>query len=139
MANLFARSQWTINYKLWLMQMHILFVVRSFFKKMNDLKESVRIQNQLSVICQNYLSVWNIMLRSFKIYEYRHCNIKFTVEEEQDNKIYFLDISITRVGNKLQKSLFRKKTFSGVYLNFNSHLQNTYKKRFNWHLIISRL
>ena len=58
----------------------------------------------------------------------RHRNIKFTFEEEQDNKISFLDISITRVGNKLQTSLFRKKTFSGVYLNFSSHLPNIYKK-----------
>ena len=58
----------------------------------------------------------------------RHRNIKFTFEEEQDNKISFLDISITRVGNELQTSLFRKKTFSGVYLNFNSPLPNIYKK-----------
>ena len=58
----------------------------------------------------------------------RHRNIKFTFEEDQDNKISFLDISITRVGNELQTSLFRKNTFSGVYLNFNSHLPNTYEK-----------
>ena len=58
----------------------------------------------------------------------RHRNIKFTFEEEQDNKISFLDISITRVGNELQTSLFRKKTFSGVYLNFSSHLPNICKK-----------
>ena len=58
----------------------------------------------------------------------RHRNIKFTFEEDQNNKISFLDISVTRVGNELQTSLFRKKTFSGVYLNFNIHLPNTYKK-----------
>ena len=46
----------------------------------------------------------------------RHQNIKFTFEEEQNNKITFLEISITRVGNELQTSLFQKKTFSGVYL-----------------------
>ena len=49
--------------------------------------------------------------------------MKFTVEEEQDNKISFLDISIARVGNELQTSLF-----SYVYLNFSSDLENTYKK-----------
>ena len=54
----------------------------------------------------------------------RHRNIKFTFEEEQDNKISFLDILITRVGNGLQTLLFCKKTFSGVYLNFKSHLPN---------------
>ena len=58
----------------------------------------------------------------------RHRNIKFTFEEEQDNKTSLIDISITRIGNELQTSLFRKKTFSGVYLNFNSHLPNMYKK-----------
>ena len=58
----------------------------------------------------------------------RHHNIKFTFEEEHNNKIAYLDRSITRVGNELQTSLFRKKTFSGVYLNFNSHLPSEYKK-----------
>ena len=57
-----------------------------------------------------------------------HQNIKFTFEEEHNNKIAFLDISITKVGNELQTSLFRKKTFSGVYLNLNSHLPFEYKK-----------
>ena len=45
----------------------------------------------------------------------RHRNIKFTVEEEQDNKISFLEISITRVGNEIQTSLFCRKTFR-VYI-----------------------
>ena len=31
----------------------------------------------------------------------RHRNIKFTFEEEEDNRISFLDISITRAGNQL--------------------------------------
>ena len=58
----------------------------------------------------------------------RHQNIKFTFEEEHNNKIAFLDISITRVGNELQTSLPRKKALSGVYLNFNSHLPFEHKK-----------
>ena len=58
----------------------------------------------------------------------RHQNIKFTFEEKHNNKIPFLDISITRVGNELETSLFRKETFSGVYLSFNSHLPSECKK-----------
>ena len=58
----------------------------------------------------------------------RHPNIKFTCEEENDNKISFLDISITRTENKFTTSIFRKKTYSGVYLNFHSHLPTDYKK-----------
>ena len=40
-----------------------------------------------------------------------------------DNKMSFLDISITRDENELQMSLFCKKTFIGVYL------PNKYKKK----------
>ena len=57
----------------------------------------------------------------------RHPNIQFSCEEEY-NKISFLDISVTRLNNKLTTSLYRKKTFSGVYLNFNSFLPIDYKK-----------
>ena len=54
--------------------------------------------------------------------------IKFTFEEEQDTKISFLQTSISRVENEVQTSIFRRKSYSGVYLNFKSHLPNTYKK-----------
>ena len=64
----------------------------------------------------------------FRYMNSRHANIKFTCEELNDNKISFLDISITRTENKFTMSIFRKKTFSGVYLNFHSHLPTDYKK-----------
>ena len=54
--------------------------------------------------------------------------IKFPFEEEIDNKISFLHISTTRTENKFTTSIFRKKTFSGVYLNFHSHLPTDYNK-----------
>ena len=57
----------------------------------------------------------------------RHPNIQFTCEEKCNNKFSFLDISVTRI-NQLTTSLHRKKTFSGVYLNFNSFLPMGYKK-----------
>ena len=62
------------------------------------------------------------MKKFLKYMNSRHQNIKFTFEEGDNNKIAFLDVSITRVGNELQTSLFRKKIFSRVNLNFNSHL-----------------
>ena len=39
----------------------------------------------------------------------RHPNITFTCTEENDNKISFLDISITSTENKFTTSIFRKK------------------------------
>ena len=64
----------------------------------------------------------------FRYMNSRHPNIKFTCEEGNDNKISFLDISITRTENTLTTSIFKKKTFSGVYSNFHSHLPTDYKK-----------
>ena len=68
------------------------------------------------------------MKKFLKYMNSRHQNIKFAFEEKHNNKIAFLDISVTSVGNELQTSLFQKKTFTGVYLNFNSHLPSEYKK-----------
>ena len=58
----------------------------------------------------------------------RHPNITFTCEEEENNTLSFLDISILRNDNKLETSVFRKPTFSGVYTNFHSFLPTEYKR-----------
>ena len=71
------------------------------------------------------------MKKFLKYMNSHHQNIKFTFEEKHNNKIPFLDISITRVGNELETSLFQKETFSGVYLSFNKILL--------LHLVISLL
>ena len=42
--------------------------------------------------------------------------------------ISFLDKSISRNNNKLETSVFRKPTFSGVYTNFHSFLPMEYKR-----------
>ena len=49
----------------------------------------------------------------FRYMNSRHPKIKFTCEEENDNKIFFLDISITRTENKFTTSIFRKKSLAG--------------------------
>ena len=58
----------------------------------------------------------------------RHKNITFTYEEEQNGTLAFLDIKITRSPEGFTTSVYRKKTFSGVYLNFGSFLPVEYKK-----------
>ena len=50
----------------------------------------------------------------------RHPNIQFTCEGESNKKTSFLDVSIKRMNNKLVRSLYRKKTCSGVYMNYNN-------------------
>ena len=54
----------------------------------------------------------------------KHQNIKFTMERESDNKISFLDLNVSKCQaeniTKLSLSIFRKKTFTGLGMNFHS-------------------
>ena len=50
------------------------------------------------------------------------------MEKEQDNKLPFLDVLVTRTEPRFRSSVYRKPTFTGQYLNFNSHHPYTVKK-----------
>ena len=56
-----------------------------------------------------------------------HPNMKFSFEEEKNGKLPFLDVEVSREGNKFVTSVYRKPTFSGVYTHFDSFLPTTYK------------
>ena len=57
----------------------------------------------------------------------RHPNIKFTIEHENNNSISILDVFISRRGNKIKTSVFRKPTFSGLGLSYFSFCSNQFK------------
>ena len=57
----------------------------------------------------------------------KHPNIKFTIEYERDKKLPFLDILISSKNGSLETSVFRKNTFSGLFMNFRSFLPRIYK------------
>ena len=58
----------------------------------------------------------------------RHDSIKFTIEFEEDNEIPFLDILLKRCpDNTLSTSVYRKKTFTGLYTKWNSFTPRKYK------------
>ena len=50
------------------------------------------------------------------------------MQKEQDNKLPFFDVLVTRTEQRFWSSVYRKPTFSGQYLNFNSHRPYTVKK-----------
>jgi len=58
----------------------------------------------------------------------RHNSIKFTIEFEQDNEISFLDILVKRCpDNSFMTSVYRKKTFTGLYTKWDSFTPRKYK------------
>lgn len=58
----------------------------------------------------------------------RHNSIKFTIEFEQDNEIPFLDILVKRCpNNTFVTSIYRKKTFTGLYTKWDSFTPRKYK------------
>ena len=57
----------------------------------------------------------------------KHKNISFTAEYEQDSNLPFLDISITKDEGILSTDVYRKSTFTGLGLNFNSFVPLLFK------------
>lgn len=57
----------------------------------------------------------------------KHRNIKFTAEGEENNRLAFLDVLITKENANFLTSVYRKKTFTGLSSNFFSCTPFLYK------------
>ena len=57
----------------------------------------------------------------------QHPNIKFTCENEAENQLHFLDVTVYRKDNKFETSVYRKPTFTGVGLRYDSFVPKSYK------------
>ena len=64
----------------------------------------------------------------------KHKNIKFIYGKQIESKLHFLDILISNNKN-LQTSVFHKKTYTGLLLNYFSFVPNSYKYGLNKTLI----
>ena len=58
----------------------------------------------------------------------QHECLKFTSETENDNSFSFLDIKITPHNQKFKTTVYRKSTFSAVFMHYESYFDQTYKK-----------
>ena len=64
----------------------------------------------------------------FQFLNKQHKNIQFTKDDELDNSLPFLDIHITHNDDgTLSTSIYRKPTFSGLYLKWNSFVPKQFK------------
>ena len=58
-----------------------------------------------------------------------HKTIKFTMEKQLNDSLNFLDVKLTRnMDGSISTSTYRKPTFTGVMLNWNSLTSIKYKK-----------
>jgi hypothetical protein len=48
-----------------------------------------------------------------------HMKVKFTIEKEENNKINFLDLSISKTRNRIQLSIYRKPTTTHLIIHNN--------------------
>ena len=54
--------------------------------------------------------------------------MKITFETETENCFSFLDIKINGENDRFTTSIFRKPTFSGVFLNYRGFIHDSFKK-----------
>ena len=67
-------------------------------------------------------------LKSFYSYlNSRHLNISLTIENEKDNRMSFLHVSIIREKDKFTTFVYHKPTFSRIYTHFDSFLPSSNK------------
>ena len=62
-----------------------------------------------------------------KSLSFKHPNINFSLEKENEDRLSFLDVNVFREKGKFVTNVYRKKTFSGVYTSFGSFIPETYK------------
>ena len=60
------------------------------------------------------------MDKFFNVLNNAHKAIYFTIEKEKNDELAFLDVLIKRKENRFLTTVYRKKTFTGCYLNFQS-------------------
>ena len=72
-------------------------------------------------VCQSHLKDFVNYMNT------KHPNNKLTLEFKENDSLSFLDVKITRRNNQLVTSVFRKATFSDVFINFKSFMSVAYK------------
>ena len=55
-------------------------------------------------------------------------NIKFTVEEEKEGMLPFLDVLICRNDKSIETAVYRKSANNDIYLNWNAFAPDTWKR-----------
>ena len=64
----------------------------------------------------------------YQIFNSIHPNLKFTKEEENERKLPFLDVLITKTSNGIETTVYKKPTFLGLYTKWDSYTPTKYRR-----------
>ena len=67
-------------------------------------------------------------LQFFEFLNKQHKNLKFTYEKSKNNNLPFLDINVIMKDETFETEIFRKKTFTGLVLNYKAMCPEQWKK-----------
>ena len=86
------------------------------------------------ILCKRYFDDTFVLFKNesnvilfFDYINNKHRNIKFTMEKENQGRLPFLNILIQKSDNRLETSVYRKPTFSGLGINFLSACSFKYR------------
>ena len=102
---------------------------------MCSIKEKLEEGNKLPSFCKWYVDdTFTFMpdLSNAKAFRNKlnscHENLNFTMEIAEQHTISFVGMNITKCGNRLETSLHRKSTNTGLLLHYHSHVDKRYKR-----------
>ena len=84
----------------------------------------------IATLCRWLLSLVQEPISCQNIFDYlnsKHVNIKFTCELEENNHTLFLDVLVNNLDGSFSSNLYRKPTFTGLGMKFNSAVNYKYK------------
>ncbi|KAJ8911403.1 hypothetical protein NQ315_013540 [Exocentrus adspersus] len=130
------------------MELLTLCIKTTYFQLENDFYQQdfgMAMGSSLSPIMRNILNKHTYVDDVFSIWPHGHNNltvflnflnnieptIKFTLKLEESNKLPFLDVifsKILEINSNVQTNVYRKKTNTNRYLNFNSNHHLSIKK-----------
>ena len=105
-------------------------IFRCHFEEKWVLNNNARSSVWFRYVDDTFTSVFNNKNKATQVLHYLnncHANIKFTVEFEENSTIPFLDILIRRHNHTFSTSIYRKKTFTGLYTKWESFTHRKYK------------
>ena len=92
---------------------------------MSEIRDSEDLlETRLDVFCRSTISLKQFIIITIVII--KHPNINFIIEKEKDVCLPFLDVNIFCENEKFATNVYRKKTFSGVYINIKSFIPEKY-------------